>query len=162
MNNCQPDTLIWTHYLQDISRQLSFSELVNQEVRLNPSAISCFIKDTSYAWLSFNDCITGRGYLFKLPFNKAQNITKISGALNAFDPKFSIAPDLRAYTDRGSIFVVDVNTGKEAMMTFGESYDIDFNQVHETVDSVNVTHQNIYVRLLKDNKPVEHKKAIDL
>ena len=141
---------------------MPFSNLVDQDIRLNASAIECFIKDTSYAWLSFNDCITGRGFLYKLPFNKANNINKILGAINKFDPKFAVADDLRAYTDRGSIFVVDVNTGEEAMMTFKEYYDIDFNNIHEIVDSVNVTHKNIYVKLLKNGQPVELQKAIDL
>ena len=162
VKNCAPDSISWTHGGQETSRQMPFSNLVDQDIRLNASAIECFIKDTSYAWLSFNDCITGRGFLYKLPFNKANNINKILGAINKFDPKFVVADDLRAYTDRGSIFVVDVNTGEEAMMTFKEYYDIDFNNIHEIVDSVNVTHKNIYVKLLKNGQPVELQKAIDL
>ena len=162
VKGCAPDSISWTHGRMETSRKVPFSNLVNQEVRLNASAIDCFIKDTSYAWLSFNDCITGRGFLFKLPFNKANNITKISGALNSFDPKFAVEKDLRAYTDRGSIFVVDVNTGKEAVMTFKETYDIDFNKIHDVVDSVNVTHKNIYVKLLKGGQEVPLQKAIDL
>jgi hypothetical protein len=162
LKSCIPDSLTWTHGGMETSRQVPFTSLVNQEVRLNPSAIECFIKDTSYAWLSFNDCMTGRGFLFKLPFNKANNVTKLSGALNRFDPKFVVEKDLRAYTDRGSIFVVDVNTGKEAVMTFKETYDIDFNNIHQVVDSVNVTHKNIYVKLLKDGKEVPFQKTIDL
>jgi hypothetical protein len=162
VKNCAPDSVSWTHGGMETSRRVPFSNLVNQEVRLNPSAIECYIKDTSYAWLSFNDCMTGRGFLFKLPFNKANNITKISGAINRFDPKFSVEKDLRAYTDRGSIFIVDINTGKEAVMTFKETYDIDFNKIHEIVDSVNVTHKNIYVKLLKNGQEVPLQKAIDL
>jgi len=162
VKGCAPDSISLTHGGMLTSRTFPFSNLVNQDVRLNASAIECFIKDTSYAWLSFNDCITGRGFLFKLPFNKADNISKISGALNRFDPKFVIDKDLRAYTDRGSVFVVDVNTGKEAIMTFKETYDIDFNKIHEVVDSVNVTHKNIYVKLLKNGTEVPFQKAIDL
>ena len=85
-------------------------------------------EDTIVAWLTFNDCITGRGYLLKLPFPKNGVIGKYTGALNSFDPKFSVAPDLRAYTDRGSIFVINIQTGKEAAMTFKETYEnMDFN-----------------------------------
>jgi hypothetical protein len=162
VKNCEPDSISWTHGEMAITRTIPFRELANQDVRLNASAINCVIKDTSHAWLTFNDCITGRGFLFKLPFNKANNITKILGALNNFDPKFEVAEDLRAYTDRGSIFVVDINTGNEAMMTFKEAYDIDFNKIHEVVDSINVTHKRIFVKLLKEGKEVPLEKAIDL
>ncbi len=86
----------------------------------------------------------------------------MTGALNSFDPKFSVAPDLRAYTDRGSIYVIDINTGKEAMMTFKETYDIDFDKIHEVVDSVNVTNKRIYVALKKEGKVVPIEKAIEL
>jgi len=162
VKNCAPDSISWTHGGMDVRRQLPFSDLVDQDVRLNASAISCYIKDTSYAWLTFNDCITGRGFLFKLPFNKAESINKFSGALTGFDPKFVIANDLRAYTDRGSIYVVDVNTGEQAVMTFKEAYDIDFNKLHDVVDSINVTHKRIYVKLLKQGKEVPLEKTIDL
>ncbi len=162
VKNCEPDSITWTHGEMATSRTIPFRDLANQDVRLNASAINCVIKDTSHAWLTFNDCITGRGFLFKLPFNKTTNITKILGALNSFDPKFKVADDLRAYTDRGSIFVVNLNTDKEAIMTFKETYDIDFNKIHDVVDSINVTHKRIYVKLLKNGQEVSLEKAIDL
>jgi len=162
VKNCAPDSIAWTHEYMATSRKLPMSDLVDQDIRLHSDAIACVIRDTSHAWLSFNDCITGRGYLFRLPFSKSANISKISGALNAFDPKFDIADNLRAYTDRGSIFVVDVNTDKQAMMTFGESYDIDFNKIHEIVDTVHVSAKRIYVRLKKDGKEIPIEKTIDL
>ncbi|HEX2606497.1 MAG TPA: hypothetical protein VHK91_03920 [Flavisolibacter sp.] len=162
VRDCAPDSISWTHIRQDLVRTIPMSDLTNQEVRLNPSNIKCVIKDTSHVWLSFNDCITGRGFLFKLPFNKANPIGKFKGAVNSFDPKFIVAEDLRAYTDRGSIFVVDVNTGKEAQMTFKKGYDIDFDKIHEVLDSVNITHKRIYVKLLNEGKEVPLEKAIDL
>ena len=162
VKNCAPDSVSWTHGGLITARQVAIADLTNQPVRLNASAISCVIKDTSHAWLTFNDCITGRGFLFKLPFNKQNDVKKISGAINSFDPKFSIAPDLRAYTDRGSIYVVNVNTGKETMMTFKETYDIDFNKIHDVVDSVNVTKKRIFVALKKEGKLVPIEKVIDL
>jgi len=162
VKDCKPDSIAWTHGGMDTRRQIPMSDLVDQDIRLNKSAVSCVIKDTSYAWLTFNDCVTGRGFLFKLPFNKANNITKISGALNSFDPKFVIADDLRAYTDRGSIFVIDINTGNQAVMTFKETYDIDFNELHKVVDSINVTHKRIYVNLLKQGQEVPLEKEINL
>jgi hypothetical protein len=162
LKNCKPDSITWTHGGMTITRQLPFNDLTNQDVRLNPAAISCIIKDTSYAWLTFNDCITGRGFLVKLPFNKANNISKFTGALNSFDPKFSLEQDLRAYTDRGSIYVTDINSGNQEVMTFKETYDIDFNNLHQVVDSINVTHKRIYVKLLKNGKEVPIEKVIDL
>jgi hypothetical protein len=162
LKNCKPDSITWTHGGMTITRQLPFNDLTNQDVRLNPSAISCIIKDTSYAWLTFNDCITGRGFLVKLPFNKANNINKFTGALNSFDPKFSVEENLKAYTDRGSIYVTDINSGNQEVMTFKETYDIDFNNLHQVVDSINVTHKRIYVQLLKNGKEVPIEKAIDL
>ena len=162
VENCKPDSIAWTHGRMETSRMVPLQDLTNQEVRLNNSAISCVIKDTSHAWLTFNDCITGRGYLFKLPFNKSTNITKISGALNRFDPKFVVDDNLRAYTDRGSLFVININTGKDAVMTFKEAYDIDFNKIHDVVDSVNITPKRIFAKLLKEGKEVPFEKAIDL
>jgi hypothetical protein len=162
LKNCKPDSITWTHGGMTITRQLPFNDLTNQDVWLNPAAISCIIKDTSYAWLTFNDCMTGRGFLVKLPFNKANNINKFTGALNSFDPKFSLEPDLRAYTDRGSIYVTDINSGNQEVMTFKETYDIDFNNLHQVVDSINITHKRIYVKLLKNGQEVPIEKAIDL
>jgi hypothetical protein len=161
--NCYADTLMWTHDALDMSHQAQLSDYLGQDIKLNPSAINCVFKDTSYAWLTFNDCATGRGYLLKLPFNKKnQEAVKIKGALNSFDTKFSLAPDLRAYTDRGNIFVVDVNTGHEAQMSFKEAYDMDFNKIHDVIDSINVTHKRVYVKLLKDGKEIPLEKNIDL
>jgi hypothetical protein len=162
IKDCAPDSVSWTHGQMAIKRQVPMNDLVNQNIRINRSAISCVIKDTTHAWLTFNDCITGRGFLFKLPFNKMVNISKKLGALTSFDPKFSVEEDLRAYTDRGSIFVMNINTDKEAVMSFKETYDIDFNKIHDHVDSIHVTKKRIWVRLKKDGKDVDLQKAIDL
>lgn len=162
IKNCNPDTLSWGHYLMDFNKQIHLPSFLDKSIKLNASAISCIIKDTSHAWLTFNDCITGRGYLLKLPFSKNGVIGKYTGALNSFDPKFSVSPNLRAFTDRGSLFVVDVETGKEATMSFGKAYDIDFNKIHEVVDSINVTNKKIYVKLLKDGQAVPIEKTIEL
>jgi hypothetical protein len=163
IKNCEPDTLTWTHDRLLNSRQVQLSSFLGQPVRINKSAVSVAFKDTSYAWMAFNDCTTGRGYLLKLPFSKASGgIQKITGALNSFDPKFNIDPDLRAYTDRGSIYVTDVKTGKEEQMTFKEEYPIDFDNIHKVVDSINVTKTRIYVKLLKDGKELPFEKNISL
>jgi hypothetical protein len=162
LKNCDADTISWSHDRMDFSRRMSMKDLAKQEVRINPAAMSCVFQDTARVWLSFNDCITGRGFLFKLPFGKGESISQITGAINSFDPKFSIEPDLRAYTDRGSIFVINIKTGEEAIMTFKEQYDIDFDKIHEIVDSVNITSKRIYVELLKNGQEVPLEKSIKL
>jgi hypothetical protein len=139
VKNCNADTLTWTHEAMEKNRQAHMG-----------------------VWLSFNDCITGRGYLLKLPFNKKNNIRKMASALNSFDPKFSVAPSLRAYADKSTIYVVNVNTDKEEIMTFKEVYDINWDKIHETIDSVNVTPERIYVKLIKNGQEIPLEKKISL
>jgi len=162
MKNCFADTLTWTHEAMEKQRQAQLGSLLDRSVRMNAAAVDCFINDTSYAYLSFNDCATGRGYLLKLPYDKKNNIRKISSALNRFDPKFSVAPDLRAFADKSTIYVVNVKTDKEEVMTFKEVYEIDWDNIHETIDSINVTPQRIYVKLLKNGKEIPLEKKINL
>ncbi len=160
--NCLADTLTWTHDLLPSNRQMQISTLLDNTIRINKSAVNCFIKDTSYAYLTFNDCVTGRGYLLKLPFNKKENISKVTSALNAFDKKFVVPDDLRAYADYSTIYVVDINTGKEEKMTFKEEYDINFNDVHKVIDSINISRNRIFVLLKKDGQEVPLEKNISL
>lgn len=160
--NCLADTLTWSHNQLETNRQMQIPSLLDNPVRINKSAVSCYIKDTSFAILTFNDCVTGRGYLLKLPFNKKQNISKRTSALNSFDKKFVLPDDLRAYADYSTIYVMDVTTGKEEQMTFKEEYDINFNDVHKTIDSINISRDRIFVLLKKDGKDVPLEKKINL
>ena len=160
--NCLADTLTWSHKLLETNRQMQIPNLLDNPVRINKSAINCYIKDTSYAVLTFNDCVTGRGYLLKLPFNKKQNISKRTSALNSFDKKFVVADDLRAYADYSTIYVMDVATGKEEKMTFKEEYDINFNDVHKVIDSINISRNRIFVLLKKNGQDVPLEKQIEL
>lgn len=162
LKNCEADTVTWSHDQSFKIRQLYLPAVFEQSVKINKAAIDCFIKDTSYAWLKFNDCRTGRGYLLRLTFDPQQSIGKISGALNSFDPKFAVEKDLVAYTDRGTIYVEDVNSGKKEAMTFKERYPVDFDKIHETIDSVNITHQRVFVQLIKNGEKVKLEKAISL
>ncbi|HWJ92530.1 MAG TPA: hypothetical protein VNR87_15540 [Flavisolibacter sp.] len=162
VKNCTADTVTWTHGKAATSSQVQLSDFLNQPVKLNKSAISCAFQDTSFIWLAFNDCVTGRGYLLKMTYKKT-GILKMTGALNAFDPKFSIDPDLRAYTDRGNIYVVNVNTGKQAQMTFKKEYEMDFNNVHKAIDTLNVSKQRVYIKLIdKNGTEVPLEKKIEL
>lgn len=160
--NCLADTLTWSHNQLETNRQMQIPNLLDNPVRINKSAVSCYIKDTSFAILTFNDCVTGRGYMLKLPFDKKQNINKRTSALNSFDKKFVLPDDLRAYADYSTIYVMDITTGKEEQMTFKEEYDINFNDVHKTIDSINISRNRIFVLLKKDGKDVPLEKKINL
>lgn len=163
MNNCKPDTVIRTYEGLGKELKTSFSEYAPQDVRINKSAMNVVFQDTVSAWLSFNDCITGRGYLIEFPYTIGKSSLHTSAALNAFDKKFSIDPDLRAYTDRGNIFVVNVTNGQQAQMTFKENYEgMDFNDIHKTIDSINITKKRIYVKLLKNGTEIPIEKNISL
>ena len=160
-NNCNADTITWSYIDMGINRKMGLPDLVGTQVKLNKDKVSCFIKDTSYAWVLFNDCSNGRGYSLKIPFNKKENISRKSSAINKFDPKFNIADNIVAYSDRGNLFVEDMATGKTAMMTFRAKVDIDYDAIHETVDSVSVTSTHMWARVKLDNEWKTFEKDID-
>ena len=161
-SNCNADTLTWSYIDMGINRKMGIPDLVGTDVKLNKDNVSCYIKDTSYAWLAFNDCRNGRGYLLKIPFNKKDNLGRKSSALNKFDPKFSVAEGLAAYSDRGNLFVEDMATGKTAMMTFGSRVETDYDAIHETIDSVNITPTRVWAKVLLDNEWKTFEKNITL
>ncbi|RYG31029.1 MAG: hypothetical protein EOO01_35935 [Chitinophagaceae bacterium] len=160
--NCNADTLAWSYIDMGVNRKLGFNDLLGTAVKINKDYVSCFIKDTSYAWLLFNDCSTGRGYSLKIPFNKKADLGRKSSALNKFDPKFSVADGLVAYSDRGNLFVEDMATGKTAMMTFGARVETDYADVHKTIDSINVTPTRLWAKVLVNNEWKEFNKNIEL
>jgi hypothetical protein len=159
IKNCKPDAIVWEN--QSAKRIIDINEYLNKTVKMNPSFVSCAFQDSS-TWLAFNDCITGRGYLFKLPYSKTAAIGTYKAALNSFDKKFSVDPDLRAYTDGGNIYVVNVKTNNQAEMTFKEAYQMDYDNIHQSIDSINVTKSRIYVKLLKGGNEVPLEKNINL
>lgn len=162
-SNCLPDSVIWSYSGLGANRSLSFDDFGGHKFNLNSSYMSCYFNDTSYAWLLFNDCSNGRGYFAKIPFDKSQNIRRKGSALNKFDPKFAVADGLVAYTDKGNVFVEDMATGKQAMMTFGKMLaDLDYDAMHEFIDSVNITPTRIWVNVLMDKKWTPIEKNITL
>jgi hypothetical protein len=98
----------------------------------------------------------------KLPYDKTEKFAIRSSGINSFDPKFSIAEQLIVNTDRGNIYVEDAFTGKKAMMTFGEKIPIDYDLIHDHLDSVHITDTRIWVRFKSKNKWVEKEKNIVL
>jgi len=113
--------------------------------------------------LIFNDCLTGQGFITKVPFNKTDNIFRKNSAFNSTDPKFHVDESLVAYTDKGNVFVEDMTTGKKATVTFGKMVEtFDYTDMHATVDSVNITPTKVWVKIKIDNEWKEISKAIEL
>jgi len=161
-SNCNADSVTWSYSGLGTNKKMGIADLVGVQVKLNPKAVSCFIKDTSYAWLAFNDCSNGRGYLLKFPFNKRDALDRKSSAINSFDPKFAVESGLIAYSDRGNLFVEDMATGKKAMMTFGQRIEIDYDAIHDYIDSVNVTPTKIWAKVKIGNEWKEMQKTVEL
>lgn len=160
--DCKADTLLWSYNGMGVNRKVGLEDFLNTHVQVNRDYIRCFFNDTAYAWLLFNNCANGRGYSLKLPFNKNNDIGRKSSNINNLDKKFAVADNLVAYTDRGNIFVEDMASGKKAMMTFGQNLDIDYDALHEYIDSVNVTNDRIWVRVMIDKKWTDLEKKITL
>lgn len=153
--NCFADTLVWSHKLMINDRKIVMSEYTKRDVMLGPETAQAFFKDTSYVWLMFNDCNSGRGYVLQLPYNKSQAIKSYSSALNRFDPKFSVSDGLIAYADYSFLYIQDMNTGKtEQVLLSDKELEIDFNEIHKTFDSINVTRNRVWVKM-------EGKEAVE-
>jgi hypothetical protein len=160
--NCMADSVIWSYDGMGVNRKLSISDILGASLHLNKNFVRCVFNDTSYVWLLFNDCSNGRGYSLKIPFSKKGSISPKASAINGVDPKFSVAEGLAAYTDRGNIFIEEMTTGKKAMMTFGEDLSPDYNAIHETIDSVNITPARIWVKVKIKDEWKEKEKKIEL
>lgn len=162
-DDCIPDTIGRGYIGSGVSRKMRFADLIdNPMLRINPSKVLGFAGDTSFAYLLFNDCITGRGFAIKLSYGENGQSSVRSSAINKHDPKFDVADGIYAYTDRGNIFVEDMTTGKEAMMTFGQKLDIDYDAIHEYIDSVHITRDRIWARLMIGKKWEVREKPIEL
>ena len=161
VKDCQPDTLSW-NYSGYGATSFDFTSFIGADITLNPAAIGCYIRDTSYALLYFNDCKNGQGYMVRLPFNKKQSIARMTSAINHFDPKFHIDESLVAYSDRGNLFAEDKATGKQATLTFGKKLDIDYAMIHDYIDSVHVTPTRMWAKVKVDGEWKELEKKIEL
>lgn len=159
---CKPDTLLWSYDGMGVNRKIGLSSLVDKTVPLQASHAKCLFDGNKKAWLLFNDCGTGRGYQIKIPYDKRESISARSSGINSIDPKFNIDPKLIAYTDRGNIYVEHIHKGTTAMMTFREQVPIDYDRIHDHIDSVSVTPQRIWVRIKIQGEWRELEKAVDL
>lgn len=157
--DCRPGSIIRGHDAMGASLKTDFGFA---SASINKDFVRCLFSDTAFAYILFNDCATGRGYQVKLPFSKTGTISKRSSGINSLDPKFAVADNMIAYTDRGNIYVEDVKSQKKAMMTFGKGLDIDYDAIHEYIDTVNVTPERIWVKVKIDDKWTELEKKITL
>lgn len=162
MKGCLPDSIQWSHTGMDAYTKTGFAYLLGAQIRIQKNFVTAKFKDNAFVWLLFNDCLNGRGYQLKLPYNKKEKFSIKSSGINSFDPKFSIPEHLIVNTDRGNIFVEDAYTGKKAMMTFGEKLPIDYDVIHDHIDSVNISDTRIWVRFKSNEKWVEKEKSIVL
>jgi hypothetical protein len=162
MKNCEPDTIIWSHSWLPTKRKMGFVDLVGKNVRLNKNYISCYFKDTSYAWLKFNDCNTGRGFLVKLPYAKNDKWSIYTSALNNFDPKYKVEEGLIVYYSDTFIYVQDVATGKiEEMVLNNKPLEKpDYDKPHEIFDSINVSRSRIWINISIDGEKKAKEKKI--
>ena len=160
---CMADTVIWSHNKLESNLKIDFNEVAGSGLRINRDKMACYFKDTSYAWLEFNDCLTGRGYLAKLNYTKKSNRSKYTSALTHFDPKFKIEDGLICYADYAFIYTEDIYTGKmEKMLLADHELKINYDHIHDTFDSVNVSRNRIFVDLIENGqkKPLEKKISL--
>jgi hypothetical protein len=159
-DNCTPTKIIRSYKGMGTSLTTDFGF---PSANVNKDFMRVIFGDTAFAYILFNDCLTGQGYQVKLPFNKTGTISKRQSGVNAIDPKFNVASDMIAYTDRGNIYVEQVTSGKKAMMTFGKDLGIDYGVIHDYIDSVHVTSDRIWVRVMLDEKwtPLEKKITLE-
>lgn len=157
--NCKPENIIRSYKGMGENLTIGFGF---DQVNYNKDYFRVIIDDTAAAYILFNDCLSGRGYYIKLPYSKTGTINKRPSAINSMDKKFAIDDHMVAYIDKGNIFVEETRSGKKAMMTFGKMLDIDYDAVHEYLDSVNVSPGRIWVKVKVDNQWTELEKKISL
>jgi len=163
IRNCKPDTIAWSHKGLLTKRKMGFYELVGKDARLNKDYVTCFFNDTSFAWLKFNDCITGRGFLVKLPYSKSDKWSIYTSALNSFDKKFNVEEGLIAYYDETFIYAQDQKTLKlDRMLMNNTGMDIDHNNVHSSIDTVHITRSRIWAKIKINGSFQDKEKKISL
>lgn len=160
--DCQIDSIHWEKGGMGAIKDIIFSEFIEKPVKPSGQFLSTDIIDGKYAWVKFNDCATGRGYLLKLPFDQGGTTSKFTSAINNFDPKFELEDGLVAYYDNTFIYVEDMTTGQIAkqLLTDTGVTEIDYDNIHSLIDSVNITKSSIYAKLNVKGKEIVHNKPL--
>jgi hypothetical protein len=160
--DCKIDSIHWEKGGMGVIKDIVFSEFMEKDIRISKSKISCQIIGNKYAWIKLNDCNTGRGFAIKLPFDKSGTTSKLTSAINNFDPAFKIEEGLFAYYDNTFIYVQDMATDKIAKILLTDTgvRDIDYNDVHSLIESVNITKDHIKATLNFEGKKIEHDQPL--
>ncbi|GAB3005578.1 hypothetical protein GCM10027051_00590 [Niabella terrae] len=161
--DCEIDSIHWEKGGMGVIKDIIFKDFVENQVKPSAKNFSCDIIDGKYAWMKFNDCATGRGYLLRLPFDQGGTTSRYTSAINNFDPKFNLEDGLVAYYDNTFIYVQDMQTDKVAkqLLTDTGVTDIDYNNIHSLIDSVNITKSNIYAKLKVGGKELVHNNPLE-
>lgn len=161
--DCKADSIIWSYNGLGAFRKTGFEYLIGTTLNINKNFVRCYFNNADVAWVLFNDCENGRGFQIKLPYDKNESFSLKSSGLNNLDPKFSISDNLVVYTDRGNLFIEDMSSGKKATMTFGQALDIDYDYLHDHIDSVNITNTRAWakVKIDKEWKVIESNITLE-
>jgi hypothetical protein len=165
--DCKPEAVNWGNKTLAKSKFTDFKAITGKTVHIDPKFIKAYLGDTSYVWLMFNDCTTGQGFAAKLMMGTIEKgkpaAIPYNAALNSMDPKFSVADELVAWTDRGNIIIEEKATGKGALMTFGNALEgFEYTNIHASIDSVNITPTRIWAKFKVGEKWEVKEKNITL
>jgi hypothetical protein len=142
--NCGIDSIFWgVHGIGSI-RGVKFNR---PDFKLDKDKIRCLFNGSDHAYLLFNDCETKKGMMLRMPFGKEGQFVMSGKGINNADPKFSIADNLVVNTDEGNLHIEDISTGKKTILTFGNRISIDFDAIHESIDSVNITNTKAWAKV---------------
>lgn len=160
-SNCLVDTVVWSSKVMPTKRKIHLSTMLGMIPSLDKSTIKCYIKDTSFAFLVFNDCLTRRGFWLKLGLGLKGEMEKSLSSFNPADPRYKVEEGLIYYKANNTFFVQDIMSGKKASVEL-PSPKLEFDNTYEVVDSVNVSRSRIYMKLNDEGKEVNFEKSIEL
>lgn len=159
--NCLVDTVVWSSKVIPTKRKIHLSTMLGLIPALDKSTIKCYIKDTSYAFLVFNDCLTRRGFWLKLSLGTKEEMEKSISAFNPADPRYSVEEGLICYKANNTFFVQEIMTGKKASVEL-PSPKLEFENTYEVVDSVHITRNRLFLNLRDGGKEKAFEKSIEL
>ena len=161
--DCKIDSIHYEKGGMGVIKDIIFAEFIPNDIRPSKEAFTIDIIEGRHAWLRFNDCATGRGYALKLAFDSKGTTQKLTTAINNFDPKYQVADSLVAYYDNTFIYVQDMKTDKIAkqLLTDVGVRKHDVNNPHSLIDSVNITKEKLYAKILFEGEEIIHDKPLE-
>lgn len=162
--SCGIDSIFWGTHGMGTVRGAAFNR---PEFKANKDKMRFLYNGGNYAYLLMNDCETRKGLVAKLlmvtlPAEKQQTFMLTGKGINNGNPKFSVADNLVVTCDGGNLLIDDVSTGKQSTMTFGKwIQDIDYDAIHEYIDSVNVTNTKGWAKVKIDGKWTTVEKNLE-